>query len=98
MVKINRVNGYNELIIDDNCDYSFFYSTADKLETRFNVAFINKLDGLDTLYWIFRYEGALFVLHYNIYLGVSVYPANLEKATDRENHLLNDIANWWQTN
>lgn len=95
MVKIVEVNGYNELIIEENCDYSFFYNTADKLKARFNVEFINKLDGLDTAYWIFRHEDALFVLHYNIYLGVSVYPENLEKATVRENRLLNTLANQW---
>ncbi|MFD1469225.1 DUF3630 family protein [Hymenobacter caeli] len=95
MIKIDKANGYNELIIEENCDYNLFYNTADKLEAKFNVEFINKLDGLDTAYWIFRYESALFVLHYNIYSGVSMYPENLEKATDRENHLINGFLYRW---
>lgn len=84
-MKIDTSKGWTEVIIDDDCAFDKFYAVADILETRFEVSFINKLDP-DTLYWDFDYEGLQLTLHYNVYLGVSIFPTALADASTADSN------------
>ena len=61
-----------EVVIDDNCGMSKFFSIANALERKCKVRFTAKEDNSDTVDWFFVYKGNAFRLHYNIYNGVSI--------------------------
>ncbi len=84
--------GWTEAIIDDDCEFSMFYAVADLLSGAFNLTFSNKVGDLDTLYWDFDYYGNNLVLHYNIYLGVSIFPQALESATLTDNEAVIEVS------
>ena len=91
-LKIEKEKGWNEAIIDGNCDFDKFYYVAEILEKDFNIKFTDKLNDFDTIYWDFSYNGNLLTLHYNIYLGVSIYPGKLKQATALENDAVVGLA------
>lgn len=83
--KLETDKGWTEAIIDDDCEYGKFYKAADLLSNHFNLTFSNKLNDFDTLYWDFEYKGNLLILHYNIYLGISIFPKALKLSTEADN-------------
>ena len=90
--KIETEKGWTEAIIDDDCEFSKFYSVADLLSSEFNLTFSNKLNDFDTLYWDFEYKGNDLVLHYNIYLGISIFPRAFKSATQTDNESVVEIS------
>jgi hypothetical protein len=91
-LKIETEKGWTEAIIDDNCESNKFYKVADLLSSEFNLAFSNKLNDFDRLYWDFEYKGNNLVLHYNIYLGISIFPRAFKSATQKENESVLEIS------
>lgn len=83
--KLEIDKGWTEAIFDDDCEFEKFYSVADVLSNNFNLTFSNKLNEFDTLYWDFEYKGSELVLHYNIYLGISIFPKAFKSATETDN-------------
>ena len=83
--KIETEKGWTEAIIDDDCEFSKFYSVADLLSSEFNLTFSNKLNDFDTLDLDFKYKGSELVLHYNNYLGISIFPKVFKSATETDN-------------
>lgn len=83
--QINKEKDWAEFIIDDNCDFDRFYYAAEVLQKHFKVSFLNKLDDFDTLYWDFEVDNNAMTLHYNIYLGLSLFPTRLREADEVEN-------------
>lgn len=90
--KIETEKGWTEAIIDGDCGFSKFYDVADLLLSEFNLTFSNMLNDFDTLYWDFKYNGNDLVLHYNIYLGVSIFPRAFKSATQKENEAVIEIS------
>jgi len=83
--KLETDKGWTEAIIDDDCEFEKFYSVADVLSNSFNLTFSNKLNDFDTLHWDFEYKGNELVLHYNSYLGISIFPKAFKSATETDN-------------
>lgn len=83
--KLETDKGWTEAIIDDDCESEKFYSVADVLSNHYNLTFSNKLNDFDTLYWDFEYKGNELVLHYNNYLGISIFPKAFKSATETDN-------------
>jgi len=90
--KIETVKGWTEAIIDDDCEFSKFYTVAELLSSEFNLTFSNKLNDFDTLYWDFEFKGNNLVLHYNIYLGISIFPRAFKSATQTDNESVVEIS------
>ena len=84
-LKIEKDKGWSEAILDDNCGYDKFYKTAGVIESAFRTRFIKKVDGFDSLYWDFKYHNVPLTLHYNVYLGVSLFPTYCKDASAAEN-------------
>ena len=65
-----------EIIIKDNCDHEDFYRILAKSDDiGFNI--IEQLNGFDSKYIDIEYEKKILTLHYDIYLGISIYPKEL---------------------
>ncbi len=90
--KLETDKGWTEAIIDDECELEKFYSVVDVLSNHFNLTFSNKLTDIDTLYWDFEYKGNELVLHYNIYLGISIFPKAFKSATETDNSSVIEIS------
>jgi hypothetical protein len=72
--QIETSKGWTETIIDSNCEFSKFEKVALILKTKLNIDFIDQLNDFDTYYLDFIYNDSILCLHYNIYLGVSIFP------------------------
>ncbi len=90
--KLETEKGWTEAIIDDDCEFSKFYTAADLLSSDFNLTFSNKLNDFGTLYWDFEYKGNDLILHYNIYLGITIFPRAFKSATQTENESVVEIS------
>ena len=90
-LKIEIDNGFTEAVLNDNCEFDEFYKIANVLQVAFDVKFDRKLHDFDTLYWDFEYEKHHLTLHYNVFLGVSIYPKHCKKATEEDNKMVIQI-------
>jgi hypothetical protein len=92
-MKINKENGYSELIITDDCDFDEFYAVASNLCVKLNTQFIEKVEDFDSLYYTFKYKSYIFILYYNIYFGITIYPKNAKNSNIYENNLITELYN-----
>ncbi|WP_066839545.1 hypothetical protein [Rufibacter ruber] len=91
--KIETEKGWTEVVIDDDCEFEKFYRAADILQNKFNIAFTNKLNDFDSLYWDFIYKEKSLTLFYNIYEGVTVFPKAYKDSTQSDNQFAKEIGN-----
>lgn len=77
--------GYSEAILDDNASFENFFQWADLLADKLNISFTRKLDDFEALYWDFLYKGTTLTLSYNIFNGITVFPALEERSDAFEN-------------
>ena len=91
-IKLATEKAWTEAIIDDDCEFSKFYTVADLVLNDLNLTFSNQLNDFDTLYWDFCYKGQDLVLHYTIYSGISIFPKALESATPADNESVLEIS------
>lgn len=90
-ITLSREKGWIEAILDGNCDFSRFYDSAIILEKHFEINFTYKLNDFDTLYWDFKYKESNLCLHYNIYLGVSIFPKAFTASSSIDNENVIEI-------
>jgi len=84
--------GCTEAIIDDDGGLKKFYHVAETLSRYFNISFTRKEDDFDTIDWEFSFRGHQLTLHYNIYTGISLYPAKTKNADKNENNAVVELA------
>lgn len=89
---IETEKGWTEAIIDNDCEFTKFYSVAECLSSEFNLVFYNKLKDLDTIFWDFKYKSCDLVLNYNIYIGISIFPKAFKLASQTDNEAVVEIA------
>jgi hypothetical protein len=85
-----------DLIINDNCDFDFFYLTIEKAK-KLKVDIIEIINDFDTMYCDLIYKDLQFTLHYNIYDGLSLYPKNIKSATEVENITAKELVDFLKT-
>ncbi len=84
-ILITNEKGWTEVIIEDDCGFDRFYESANILKKDFQLDFISKINDFDSLYWGFNYNGSELCLHYNIYMGLRIYPKLYELASPSDN-------------
>lgn len=95
-MKIVNVQSWTEAIIDENCSIESFYKIARILQTVINIEFTNKLSDLVSIYWDFTYKEKELTLHYNIYVGVVIFPKGLTDSTKLDNEVVRELALYLQ--
>ncbi len=79
-MKIEKDKGWSEVILDDDCDFSRFYEFADLIDRNWVfLQFTNRLNDFDSVFWDFHFNGSPLTLHYNLYLGLSVFVEHLKR-------------------
>jgi hypothetical protein len=91
-ISINKT-GFTELIVSDNCEWDEFYFFAGKLKEQLKISYKEKSTGLDSCYLLFDFEGCNMMVHYNIYMGISIYPEKGELARELDNQKVMTIFN-----
>jgi hypothetical protein len=91
-MKIDKSNGYVEAIVLVNCTVYDFQKIAGILQITLNIFFHNKLSDTDSIYWDFVYNEKEITLHYNNYVGISIFPKCLKSATNVENEAVIDLS------
>lgn len=87
-------SGYTEAIIDDDCGYKRFHQVASILSNDLDIQFTEKSDSPDTSYWDFQFRGFTLTLHYNIYMGVSIFSPKFKEAIRKENEAVIEVASF----
>lgn len=85
MTTIYNEIGFTELRVLDNCEWDEFYFFAGKLKEQLKISYKDKSTGLDSCYWPFDFEECNMMVHYNIYMGISIYPEKGELASELDN-------------
>ena len=83
--QIDISKGWTETIIDSDCEFYKFKKIALLLKTNLNIAFSEQLNDLDSFFLDFLYDNSMLCLHYNIYLGVSIFPKFFQNANQADN-------------
>ncbi len=81
----------NEIQIRGSCDYSDFYETVRKVEA-LGIHIEEKVNGFDSLYYDFKYEGVLLTLHYNVYLGITLYPRDVNSSSEHDRSIAKKVS------
>jgi len=90
-LQINTDRGWKEVIIDGNCDFYKFERAVKFLQKDLGIHFNQKLQDLESAYWDFKFKKSALTLHYNIYLGLSLFPTKLDAASPMENQCVLDL-------
>jgi hypothetical protein len=91
-MKIDNNKGWTEVIIDENCSLDKFFKIAGILQTTLPISFTNKINDTETNYWDFIYKDKELTLHYNIYVGVSIFPKPMTNASSSDNQIVLDLS------
>ncbi|MDO3626123.1 DUF3630 family protein [Mucilaginibacter sp. BT774] len=91
MKSITNEIGFKEITIVDDCDFELFYLCAENLGKLLGIAYTNQVHDFDSIYWEFDFMGAMFILHYNIYLGISIYSQKGKDSSPADNKILDEI-------
>jgi hypothetical protein len=85
-----EVNGNNviELVVNDKCEFEDFYSFAEQLSKKLCIEYKNQVNGFDSIWWDFDYQGSVLTLSYNIYLGIAIHHSKGNEASKAENAIL----------
>lgn len=84
-VEIQYGKGWNEVIIDNDCETDKFYRAVDIIQLNLSEPDPVTLAELDSLKWNFDYNGSHLVLYYNAFEGLKIFPASLKKSSGNDN-------------
>ncbi len=90
-MKIDNSRVWTNVNVYDNCSTKEFLHVASILQSTFDIEFTMKMNDLDSIYWDFVFNGQMLCLHYNVYVGVSFFPASLNDASVSENQSVLDL-------
>jgi hypothetical protein len=90
--EINISQGWTEAIIDNDCEFSKFTKIASIFRDNLNITFTEHLNDFDSFYFDFNYFNSNLCLHYNVYLGVSIFPKSFKNASQSDNDNVVKIA------
>lgn len=83
---------YSEVRITEQPDNSLFIRLADRIVSEFKAKIIEKINDLDSTYWDFQVKSEIITLHQQTFIGISVFPKDLDKASTVANELAVKIA------
>jgi hypothetical protein len=83
--------GFTEAVIDGG-NLKCFYQIAGILSEDPRVTITNKQDDVYEINWSFEYGKHQLKLHYNIYDGISLYPAKTTDARRKDNYAVEEVA------
>lgn len=89
--KILSDKGWSEVVINDNCDLNEFQNCINVFKNSFKMEFKNVIDDFDSYYCFFTYKGEELILHYNVYMGISIFPSSYKDSSEPQNILAEEF-------
>jgi hypothetical protein len=78
-------------------DKPIFEFIANDLSDSFNTRWISKVDGFDQRYWGFEIRGAILTLHFEHYLGISIFANKSMVNVESAKQVLKEIGDHFKT-
>lgn len=82
---------YSEILISNEPDSGLFKSLSDRLRTEFKAELIDRVEDLDSKYFDFKIKDNVLTLHLQNYIGVTLFPKELNDSTGKANLLAETI-------
>lgn len=87
----SRESGQVEAQLGRISDGKLFRLITKTIEKKFDVQWLQQLDGLDQRYWDFKIKGEILTLHFEHYLGISLFPSKDTPSLETANSLVEAI-------
>ena len=82
---------YSEILISNEPDSELFKSISDRLRTEFKAELIDKVEDLDSKYFDFKIKDNVLTLHFQNFIGITLFPKELNNSTEKTNLLAETI-------
>ncbi|MFY0672348.1 MAG: hypothetical protein JXQ87_03035 [Bacteroidia bacterium] len=82
---------YSEILISNEPDSDLFQSLSDRLRSEFNAELIDRVEDLDSKYFDFKIKDKVLTLHLQNYIGITLFPKELNDSTDKANLLAETV-------
>jgi frataxin-like iron-binding protein CyaY len=82
---------YSEILISIEPDSELFKSLSDRLRAEFQAELIDKVEDLDSKYFDFKIKDNVLTLHLQDYIGITLFPKDLNDSTEKANLLAEAI-------
>lgn len=83
---------YSEILIAEQPDSSLFQRLADRIVSEFKAKIIERINDLDSVYWDFQIKSEIITLHQKTFIGISIFPKDLDNASIAANELAEKVA------
>jgi 3',5'-cyclic AMP phosphodiesterase CpdA len=87
----NMKKNYSEILLSSLPDNSLFIDFADRIKNEFKAEIVDKINDLDTVYWDLKINSDLITLHQQTFIGITVFPKDLDNASRQVNDLVERI-------
>ena len=82
---------YSEILISNEPDSELFKSLSDRLRSEFKAELIDRVEDLDSKYFDFKIKDNVLNLHLQNYIGITLFPKDLNDSTEKANLLVETI-------
>lgn len=82
---------YSEILISNKPDSELFKSLSDRLRAEFKAELIDRVEDLDSKYFDFKIKDNVLTLHLQNYIGITIFPKDLNDSTEKANLLAETI-------
>ncbi len=82
---------YNEILILPENDSTLFEKLENRIITKFKGEIISKISDLDSSYYDFIINSNLITLHKQVFVGISIFPTDLNNASIECNSVVKKI-------
>jgi hypothetical protein len=81
----------NEIIVCSDCSYDDFVAVAALVSNSLGINYLEKIGDYESQYWNFEFEGISITIHYNLYLGISIFPEKKQVPAEIKNQTIIQI-------
>jgi hypothetical protein len=92
-MKINSSNGWTEVVVKETNSKDDFFLVAMIIDDNYDINYSEKIDAITSNFFDFRLKSKDYRLQFNPFLGLSIFPKSLTKATNLENKMVIELAN-----
>lgn len=89
-MRFNESN-VNEIVVCSDCSYNDFVSVAEIVKHSLDINYLKKIGDYESHYWDFEFDGVSITIHYNLYLGISIFPKKEQTPTEIRNQTMIEI-------
>lgn len=82
---------YSEIILSKHPSDELLIEIAKRLISEFGAESIGKFADIDSLFWDFKIDSEIIILHQQTFIGITIFPKELVNATIKANRIVEEI-------